>query len=75
MALYGLLTPYRSLPLWYLDNNALISTTNAPSMAEELVVHNDRAYVLFESNAKKYRLLNRKRIKNVYSLPISELNK
>jgi len=63
------------LPVWFLDNNSLISTTNAPSMAEELVVDNDRVYILFESNAKKYRLFNRKRLKNVYSLPISALEK
>jgi len=60
-----------TIPLWFLDNNSLISKTNAPAMAEELVVVNDMAYILFESNAKKYRLFNRKRIKNVYSLPVS----
>lgn len=63
------------LPLWFLDNNNLISTTNAPSMSEEIFVENDRVYILFESNCKKYRLFNRKRVKNVYSLPISNLNK
>lgn len=64
----------QSVPLWFLDNNSLISTTNAPAMSEELVVHNDRAYILFESNAKKYRLFNRKRLKNVYSIPVSALS-
>jgi len=63
-----------TVPLWFLDNNSLISKTNAPSMAEEVVVVSDRAYILFESNAKKYRLYNRKRLKNVYSLPVSSLN-
>lgn len=64
-----------TIPLWFLDNNSLISETNAPSMAEEVVVVGDRAFILFESNAKKYRLFNRKRLKNVYSLPVSALNK
>ena len=64
-----------TIPLWFLDNEALISTTNAPSMTEELVIENGRAYILFESNSKKSRLINRKRIKNVYSLAITEFDK
>ena len=64
-----------SIPLWFLDNNSLLSAINAPSMAEEIVFENNRVYILFESNAKKYRLFNRKRIKNVYSLPITEFDK
>lgn len=63
-----------TIPLWFLDNNSLISTTNAPAMTEEVVVENDRVYILFESNAKKYRMVNRRRLKNVYSLSLTSLN-
>lgn len=62
-----------SVPLWYLDNQALISTTNAPAMSEELFVKNNRAYILFESACKKYRIFNRKRLENVYSVPLTYL--
>lgn len=61
--------------LWYLDNDSLISQSNAPAMSEELVVENDRVYILFESASKKYKLFNRKRLSNVYSLPLTYLEK
>ncbi len=64
-----------NIPLWFLDEEALISTTNAPSMAEELVVNGDKVYILFESACKKYRLVNRKKLSDVYSLPLEKLNK
>lgn len=60
-----------SIPMWILDSDDLISSTNAPSMTEDIFIENDRVYILFESNCKKYRLINRKRLSNVYSLPIS----
>lgn len=62
---------YKNVPLWFLDGKSLISTKNAPAMSEEIYVHNNRVYVLFESACKKYRMFNRKRIKSVYSLPIT----
>ena len=62
-----------TIPLWFLDNESLISTTNAPAMTEEVVVYNGNVYILFESAAKKYKLFNRKRISNVYSLPVTSL--
>ncbi|MGN0961570.1 MAG: hypothetical protein ACI4PF_05175 [Christensenellales bacterium] len=61
--------------LWYLDNYSLISTTNAPAMSEEVVVENNRVYILFESACKKYKMFNRKRLTNVYSLPVTYLEK
>lgn len=64
-----------SVPLWFLDNESLISTTNAPSMVEESFVMNDRVYLLFESACKKYKTFNRKRLTNVYSLPLTYLEK
>ncbi|MBE5735110.1 MAG: hypothetical protein E7361_01515 [Clostridiales bacterium] len=63
------------VPLWLLDEESLISTTNAPSMSEEVVVKGDKVYILFESACKKYRLVNRKKLTDVYSLPISSLEK
>jgi len=64
-----------SLPLWYLDDQALINSVEIPSMAEELFIKNNRAYILFESACKKYKYYNRTRIKSVYSLPISFFEK
>lgn len=63
----------QKVDLWYLDNNSLLKTINAPSMAEEIIVKNDRVYVLFESGAKKYKIFNRKQLKNVYSFAINSV--
>lgn len=62
-----------TIPLWYLDNEALISDNKIPSMSEEIAIKNDIAYILFESGCKKYNLVNRKSLKNVYSMPVSYL--
>lgn len=59
--------------LWYLDNNSLLKKINAPAMAEEIVIKNDRVYVLFESGAKKYKMYNRKQLNNVYSFALSSV--
>ena len=64
-----------TIPLWFLDNNSLTASVNAPSMSEELVVKGDKVYILFESACKKYRLFNRKRLTNVYSLPLNFFEK
>lgn len=64
-----------TINLWYLDNEALISDTKIPSMSEEIVIKNDIAYILFESGCKKYSFVNRKSLKNVYSMPVSYLKK
>lgn len=63
------------VPMWYLDDNALINSVEIPSMAEEIVIKNGRVYILFESACKKYRLVNRTRLKSVYSIPLSYLEK
>lgn len=62
-----------TIDLWYLDNDALINTINAPAMSEEICIKDSRLYILFESSAKKYRLFNRKALKNVYSLSVGML--
>lgn len=61
------------IPLWFLDNDALIGSAQVPAMSEELFVKNDRVYLLFESACKKYKFFNRVRIKSVYSFALSYL--
>ena len=61
----------KRISLWYLDNESLLMSVNAPAMSEELVINNDRLYILFESACKKYKIFNRKQLKNVYSLPLT----
>ena len=61
------------VPLWYLDEEAKISTTAIPSMSQNIFVSNDMVYILFESASKKYKLFNRVRLNSVYSMPISAL--
>jgi len=63
------------VPLWYLDNNSLIKDVKIPAMSEEIVILNDRVYILFESASKKYRLFNRNRLDHVYSLPLNFFEK
>ena len=63
------------LDLWYLDQESLINQVNAPAMSEELVVKNNKVYILFESSAKKYKIFNRKPLKNVYSINLDSLYK
>lgn len=64
-----------SVPLWFLDGKSLISSRAIPAMSEEMIIKNDRVYILFESACKKYRLFNRKRLNHVYSLPLTYFEK
>lgn len=59
-----------NIPLYILDDNNLLSTIKAPAMSEEAVKVEDKIYLLFESNCKKYRMVNRTRLSYVYSLDI-----
>ena len=61
------------IPLWYLDEDALLGSQQMPAMSEELFVKNDTVYLLFESACKKYKFFNRVRIKSVYSFALSYL--
>lgn len=63
----------KSIDLWYLDNKSLIAEMKIPSMSEEIIIKNDKVYILFESSAKKYKLFNRKQLKNVYSIAIDSI--
>lgn len=58
------------IPLYMLDDNELVKTIVAPCMSEEVVLKDNRVYVLFESACKKYKLFTRTRLTNVYSLDI-----
>lgn len=60
-----------NVPLAILDDSVLLSTVNAPAMSEEIVIKDGKLYVLFESACNKYKLFNRVRVRNVYSLPLS----
>ena len=53
-----------------LDDNTLRAKLVAPAMAEEVVLVEDRVYVLFESACQKYKLVNRTRTTDVLSLDI-----
>ena len=62
-----------TIKLWYLDDESLTNTINVPSMSEEIAIKNNRVYILFESAGKKYKIFNRKQLKNVYSLSLDNL--
>ena len=59
-----------NIPVYILDETALIKSISAPAMSEELASVDGQIYVLFESNCAKYRIFNRERISNVYKLDI-----
>ena len=65
----------REVPMWFLDDEALIYSEEIPSMAEEIMIKEGRVYILFESACNKYKLANRTRVDAVYSLPISYFEK
>lgn len=59
-----------SIPVYVLSKDNRLDVITAPTMSEELVLVDDKVYLLFESNCKKYRLINRTRLSNVYALDI-----
>lgn len=63
------------IPLWYLDNDSLLSNITIPCMSKQIIIDNNRVYVLFESACKKYKLLARTREKSVYSFSVNEFTK
>lgn len=60
------------VPVYFLDDDVLIRTVTAPPMSEEIVVRNDRLYVLFESACDKYIFGNFMRSRPVYSIPLEQ---
>ena len=43
-----------TLPLWYLDSDSLTKELKAPPMAEEIIIHEGRMYIMNESASAKY---------------------
>ncbi len=59
------------LPVYVLKSQNLLRDVSAPAMSEEIVVKNDRIYILYESACSKYKLVNRTRTTNVESILIA----
>ena len=60
----------KNIPVFVLSNQNKIKTISACAMSEELVLVDDKVYLLFESDCSKYRLINRERLSHVYALDI-----
>ena len=56
--------------LYILSSDNLKTNLKAPAMSEEIVLVDDKVFVLFESNCSKYRFFNRTRLSNVYALDL-----
>ncbi len=59
------------VPLYILSDKLLKRTIVLPPMSENIIIVDNRMYLLFESNARKYRYFMRTRIKNVYSISLN----
>jgi len=60
----------KQIPLYVLNSQNLIKQIIAPPMSEELVLVNNKVYILFESACSKYKLINREKLTHVYSIDI-----
>ena len=61
----------KKITVYFLSKQNLIKTyTEIPCMSEEMILVNDKIYLLFESKCRKYKFFTRTRINNVYSLAI-----
>lgn len=58
------------IPVHVLCKDNKVDSITAPTMSEELVLVENKVYLLFESNCRKYRFFNRTRLNNVYALDI-----
>ena len=63
------------IPVYFLDENAIISSKEVPIMSEEIVVNEGKLYILFESGAKKYKKFCRVKLDDVYSVMLDYLDK
>ena len=63
------------IPLYILDSSNLIKEVVAPSMSEEIVVVNNKLYVLFENACAKYKTFTRHKNENVVSISVTDLLK
>lgn len=60
----------QTLPIYLLSENEMEKTIIAPCMSEEIILVNERVFVLFESACSKYKMFTRTRLKHVYSLDL-----
>ena len=65
-----MLVEENELPVYVLCLDNQIDSISACAMSEEIVLVENKVYVLFESNCSKYRLFNREALSHVYSLNI-----
>ena len=60
------------VPLYYLDSSTLIDTVEAPPMAEELVWHGDKIWIMNESACTKYWFGKLTSGNRVYGIPLPQ---
>lgn len=61
-----------TLPVYVLKKENLVKNITAPAMSEEIVVKNNRIFILYESACSKYKLINRTRKTSVESISIAD---
>ena len=62
-----------NVPVYELNSTNLCKLVKLPAMSEEITCRKERLYVNFESACKRYRLVNRTRIKSVLSISSADL--
>ncbi|MBQ9790016.1 MAG: hypothetical protein IJW24_00265 [Clostridia bacterium] len=62
-----------SVPVFVLSSANCVLSIDAPCMSEEIVLANNKVYILYESACSKYKLFTRTRVKNVHSIKIEDL--
>lgn len=60
----------QELPVYMLSDVELEKTIEGPCMSEEIVLVDNRVFVLFENACSKYKMFTRTRLTNVYSLDV-----
>ena len=60
-----------NVPVYFLDDNSLLLTIEAPCMSEEIFYSDNKLYILFESASVKYKAVVRESLSKCYSIKIS----
>lgn len=71
--IYHTISEELSIPVYTLSSSNLIKDLEIPSMSEELLIKDNKLYIMFESACKKWKMINRTRIKNVHSIELEKL--
>lgn len=66
---YGL----KVLPLAYLENVSMLSSTVLPPKCEDIFIRGERVYTMFSSGSSNTSVFSRSRVKEVFSVAISSL--